>query len=148
MWAKANSFSSSSTLWGVYKAVSVGQLYSLLRVDTGNLRYFASNSGGGFQFNGTLTPSANVWNFYAVTVSGSIASPSVTIYLNNSSQTFSYSSLSSSPDLSVDFRIGGNQAIVSELWNGNISNVSYYNRALSATEIQQNYNALRGRFSV
>jgi hypothetical protein len=32
--------------------------------------------------------------------------------------------------------------------NGNISQVSIYNRALSAAEIQQNFNALRGRFSV
>jgi hypothetical protein len=32
--------------------------------------------------------------------------------------------------------------------NGNISQVSIYNRALTAAEIQQNFNALRGRFSV
>ena len=33
-------------------------------------------------------------------------------------------------------------------FNGNISNVSVYNRALSAAEVSQNFNALRGRFSV
>ena len=148
MWAKANAFSTYNTLWGVYKSISSSQLYSLLRVDSGTLRYFASNSAGGIQVNGTLTPSVNVWNFYAVTVSGSISSPSVTIYLNNSSQTFSYSAFSSSPDLTVDFRIGGNQGGVSEVWNGNISNAMWYNRALSAAEISQNYNALRGRFGI
>jgi hypothetical protein len=31
-------------------------------------------------------------------------------------------------------------------WNGNISQVSVYNRALSATEISQNYNAVKSRF--
>jgi hypothetical protein len=31
-------------------------------------------------------------------------------------------------------------------WNGNISVIQYYNRALSSTEILQNFNALRGRF--
>ena len=31
-------------------------------------------------------------------------------------------------------------------WNGKISNVQIYNRALSATEVLQNYNALKGRF--
>ena len=31
---------------------------------------------------------------------------------------------------------------------GNISSVKVYNRALSAAEIQQNYNALKGRFSI
>ena len=34
----------------------------------------------------------------------------------------------------------------SEFFNGKISNVSAYNRALSAKEIKQNYNATRGRF--
>ena len=32
--------------------------------------------------------------------------------------------------------------------NGNISQVSIYNRALTAQEIQQNFNALRSRFSI
>jgi hypothetical protein len=147
MWAKANSFGSFNTLWGVYKSTASNQLYSLLRVEFGRLKYYASTSNGGFQNQGTLAPSTNVWNFYAVTVSGSSSSPSVTIYLNNSSQTFSYSSLSSSPDLTVDFRIGANQGnAASEIWNGNIATVSWYNRALSASEVTQNYNALVGRF--
>ncbi len=33
-------------------------------------------------------------------------------------------------------------------FNGNISNAQIYNRALSAAEIQQNFNALRGRFGL
>jgi len=33
-------------------------------------------------------------------------------------------------------------------WEGNISIVNTYNRALTASEIQQNFNALRGRFSI
>ena len=32
--------------------------------------------------------------------------------------------------------------------NGNISNIMYYNRGLSASEVLQNYNALRGRFGL
>ena len=32
-------------------------------------------------------------------------------------------------------------------YNGNISQVSIYNRALTASEIQQNYNALKGRYA-
>jgi len=35
------------------------------------------------------------------------------------------------------------------LWfNGNISNVSIYNRALTAAEVLQNYNATRGRYGI
>ena len=33
-----------------------------------------------------------------------------------------------------------------EGWNGNIAQVSIYNRALTAAEIQQNYNALKSRY--
>ena len=33
-------------------------------------------------------------------------------------------------------------------FNGSVSNINLYNRALSASEIQQNFNALRGRFGI
>jgi len=33
-------------------------------------------------------------------------------------------------------------------WNGNIAQVSIYNRALTAAEVSQNFNALRGRFGI
>lgn len=35
-----------------------------------------------------------------------------------------------------------------EYWHGNIATIQIYNRALSATEIAQNFNALRGRFGI
>jgi len=35
-----------------------------------------------------------------------------------------------------------------EIYGGQISQVSIYNRALTASEIQQNFNALRGRFGI
>ena len=147
IWANANSLGTYNTLWGVYKSTTSSQLYSLLRVDSGVLKYFSSTSAGGYQLQGTFSISTNLWYFYAVTVSGSISSPTVTIYLNNSSQSFSYAAFSSTPDATVDFRIGSN-SVGTELWNGNISNAMWYNRALTATEISQNFNALRGRYGI
>jgi hypothetical protein len=42
--------------------------------------------------------------------------------------------------------------IIGSNWDGtgriNFSQVQIYNRALSATEIQQNYNATKGRFGL
>jgi hypothetical protein len=35
-----------------------------------------------------------------------------------------------------------------QTWKGNCSNVQAYNRALTASEIQQNFNALRGRYGI
>ena len=42
----------------------------------------------------------------------------------------------------------GRQTNGGEYWSGNISQVSVYNRALTATEIAQNYNALKGRYGL
>ncbi len=149
IWAKLNTIALGNTLWGVYKGATGGQIYSLFRVDNGTLKYYGSNSSGGYQSQGTLTISANLWYFYAVTVSGSISSPTVTMYLNNSSQSFLYSAFTSSPDATVDFRVGGNQSQPTvEGWNGNIAQVCWYSRALAATEVLQNYNATKSRFNL
>ena len=48
----------------------------------------------------------------------------------------------------ADPRIGVNPATNSEIWNGRISNLKLYNRALTATEVTQNFNALRGRYGI
>ena len=45
-------------------------------------------------------------------------------------------------------RIGSAVSIGSRNFKGNISNVTIYNRALTETEILQDYNALKGRFGV
>jgi hypothetical protein len=42
----------------------------------------------------------------------------------------------------------GRQVNSTEYWNGNIAQASIYNRALSASEIRQNFNALRGRYGI
>jgi hypothetical protein len=87
------------------------------------------------------------WNFYTITVSGNISTPTLTIYLNNSSETFALSALSATPDLTVPIQIGANRT-GEELWRGNIASCIVYNRTLSVTEILQNYNALKSRFNL
>jgi len=42
----------------------------------------------------------------------------------------------------------GRQTNGNEYWNGNISQVSIYNRALTAAEVTQNYNALKSRYGL
>ena len=42
----------------------------------------------------------------------------------------------------------GRQTNGSEYWNGNIAQVSIYNKALTAAEVLQNYLALKGRFGL
>ena len=50
------------------------------------------------------------------------------------------------PDDGTDFYIGYLAGIPSFALNGNIGPYHIYNRALSAQEVKQNYNALKGRF--
>jgi hypothetical protein len=61
----------------------------------------------------------------------------------NGTQTFSQNFTSSYPDNTYTLRIGGDRPL-----NGNIAQASIYNRALTAAEIQQNFNAQRGRFGI
>jgi hypothetical protein len=88
--------------------------------------------------------SANTW--YQVVISGS--GTSNTLYLNG----VSVATASQTVATSVNFntaRIGnvdGDRA--PEYLVGNVASLKFYNRALTATEIQQNFNALRGRYGI
>lgn len=42
----------------------------------------------------------------------------------------------------------GRQTNGNEYWDGNISQVTIYNRAITAAEVTQNFNALRGRYGL
>jgi hypothetical protein len=71
------------------------------------------------------------------------------IYVNGTLQTTNNGStmLTSVPTDIVELTIGKLTNYTS-LTTGNISNVQIYNRALSATEVSQNFNALRGRYGI
>jgi hypothetical protein len=97
----------------------------------------------------TLTASLGVW----VNIVGVWNAPSrtLTLYFNgvaNATGTTT-NSLTINPTANLEF--GRYNRITQsrfEYVNGNIAQVSIYNRALSATEIQQNFNALRGRYGI
>jgi hypothetical protein len=150
LWAKADSFSSYDVLWAADKSTSGVGLYSMLRIDGGGYpRYFTSTSGGSYQYKQFTTQlSVNTWYFYAITVSGTLSSPYLRIYINDTVQGFSLSSLSTTPMADVDFRIGGNQRTTTEYWDGYIANVLWYNRDLSIDEMRQNFEATKGRFGL
>ena len=65
-------------------------------------------------------------------------------YINGEEKLTGNTFTSNLPENDQNLGIGGN---IREL-NGNIAQVSIYNKALTASEIQQNFNALRSRFSI
>jgi hypothetical protein len=76
---------------------------------------------------------------------GTYDSSSVKLYLNGN--LVASQSLSGNINTTGICRISGYDNN-NETWNGNIANIKVYNRALSASEVQQNYNALKGRFGL
>lgn len=91
----------------------------------------------------TSTILANTWYYILGTYNGQTASIYVNGILSNSNNVV----------LSIDsvgnsFLIGRYPFGGSRNFTGNISNIQIYNRALSDSEVLQNYNALRGRFGL
>lgn len=74
------------------------------------------------------------------------------IYKNGNlvSQSIVWSNPSVNRNLSSSFNMGGNIYTWSTVtyWSGNISNLQIWNKALSSTEILQNYNAVKSRFGL
>lgn len=88
------------------------------------------------------TLGANQWYYSTVTRSSS----TVTHYLNGVAD--GSSTNGNSIGTSNPFTIGNGHDYTSEAFGGTIALVKVYSRALSANEVQQNFNALRGRFGL
>lgn len=103
-------------------------------------RYDPSNTGVDFYSTSGGTPFAlNTWHYVGVTKNGS----SALAYVNGVNVN---SATVSSPKTAGNASIIINQAYTNPL--NNINCLVVYNRVLSATEIAQNFQALRGRFGI
>ena len=84
---------------------------------------------------------ANTWNMLTISHSASTA----VAYINGVETNTAASTLSSAINVSS---IGYDTSRNNYPFKGNISQALIYNRALTATEVTQNYNALRGRYGL
>jgi len=118
-----------------------------------------------FKVQGTVTNNGAAANNYA-SVSNTIfsrntiynitcmkdASQKVVIYVNGVLDNNTYSTVTNTANVaSTDLWIGSNRSAVTTpqfVFPGNIYNVQIYNRALSSTEVLQNYNAQKSRFGL
>ena len=107
---------------------------------TNNLGYTWNAVPATYEWNSNLLVPDNTWCMVAM----SVTSTTATAYVNTSSATNTVSHTSTTID---DLKLGQDE-VGSRFMNGNIANVMMYNRALSATEILQNFNATRGRFEI
>lgn len=141
--------------WAMLSAAATGQIVNK-NGNTGYRYRFLSTQGvqflapGATNNNGTASNriGLNTWNHIVVTGDSTGLKIYVNgVYASNIDNTTAMN-LGTGAN-SADFELGyvsqfGNK----EYLNGKIATVNVYNRALSATEIQQNFNALRGRFGL
>lgn len=114
--------------------------------------YAGTSNGGSYTFttsgqfktdgnnnpNRTITavvPPQNQWYHFCYVKNGSL-------WLNNTE----YNSGSGSDNNYTSLQIGQSRSDVNSYLNGKVSNVRVYNRSLTSTEVDRNYNATKGRF--
>lgn len=150
----------SCELWFNLTSFSLSPYPALLQVKTNTASsfiIFISQTAGytGFSIGSSSSwsriktdnaPNTNIWNHVIVTYNGSGASTNSNyqVYLNNTQQTLSNANLYNST--AQTNYIGSTDTVTNFV--GGIANVKIYNRALSAAEVQQNYEATKTRFGL
>ena len=120
-----------------------GWVFTVNRTTTGNLTYFHT---GGSIIEIAAGISTNVWYNGCVTYDSSSAT--AILYLNGvqiGSPVTSFSAMTSS---SFNGVIGSEDNAFNDSFGGSIASIQIYNRALSAAEVLQNYNATKSRFGL
>jgi len=112
------------------------------------ITWYYQRAAGSFNSGDSLTSSSDVldnsWHFVLCTFTPSV---SAKIYIDGElDATDTVSIQSAIANNSARFEIGTHNEGSVFCFNGNISNVSIYNRALTADEVRQNYNATKRRF--
>jgi hypothetical protein len=123
-----------------------------LNAPLNSISFFYRNAGNttwnGFSTTATFTDSQ--WHYFVFTYKMSTAS-SAKMYVDGTSLSALWRDGTGNDEpstTSTALRIGTTDPSFSEWLGGNISNVQIYNRALSANEVSQNFNATRARFGV
>jgi hypothetical protein len=122
------------------------QIYSVQFYNTSGTRYLFSdgiNGGNNLTISGSQLPTLNTWNHITFGNSGQ----NWFYYVNAVSQASGTWSTTINT-IGQKVIIGKRDDVVANTTNGNISQVSVYNRALSATEVLQNFNALKSRYGL
>ena len=117
-----------------------------MNVNTSKVDFYIANNGGfGVENFSTASIANNTWYNVVCTYNGA----SKIIYINGTQDATYASSVNgtnSTDKWGVASRVQGPSGL--RCFKGNIPNVQVYNRALTASEVLQNYNALKSRFNL
>jgi len=138
---------SQSTSFGMIYFQKTSNLFAQSTPRQANTFSFAivNTSNAAIYCTDTSTVNANTWyNFCA-----SVSTTDIKLYRNGSLvQTTVNSDVLATPTGTIKIGAGYFNNAVVDYVNANIPQVQIYNRALTAAEISQNFNALRGRFGI
>jgi hypothetical protein len=91
----------------------------------------------------------NKWVYCVLTYSGSLSGSTVNVYVyKDGSITTASGILYWNLSTNSQYYIGRHWTSATEIFNGRIASAQIYNRALSAQEVLQNYNATKSRFGI
>ena len=119
-----------------------GDIYSNLTLYNGYVYFVHYNSAWLDNLKSTTMVSNGLWH-QVVYVNNT--NETGTIYIDGISEVSGSSSLSGTNYFSPDY-IG--RGYSGQYYQGNIANCKFYDKSLSAAEVSQNFNALRGRFGI
>lgn len=132
-----------------YQGADAGNDVSFELWNDGFAYFEVGNSGNTYA---NIANTSTDWQYLTMVFDGTQTGNSnrLKCYINGSLLNVGYSGTipsTSGPSNSV-FSIGNSQGIGGNFSDGNIAQVSIYNRALTASEVLQNYNATKGRFGL
>ena len=146
VWVKTNAISQNG-FW--FEKGTVNTQYSLFQTSSSSAIYWRQKFSGGYtQLTVSTATYMNTSNWYQVV--GTYTSGSRKLYINGvqvNSDTQSGTIDTNSGGMSIGV-YGGYSGGRGYYYNGNLAVCRIYNKALTASEIQQNFNALRGRFGI
>lgn len=151
LWVMTSQIKTYSIIYSVYSNFSSpGLLNSMVRFDNNNITYYMSSNTANFQtITYLLNPIINNWYNIVVTVGGTTSAPVATIYVNGTSvKSQNMAAVYPNINTTIDFRLGSSVFTSAEVLNGRIATTKCYTRALSAAEVQQNYEATKTRFGL
>ena len=141
VWFKTNVLAS-----GYRNIISVptgAYMLMLLDISTNNMGFWSSDGMNGGSL-GVDSLSTNTWYNAVLVREGDGISGGYKAYLNS---VFKGSANTSTWTIANTISLGG-RTDANQYLNGNIALVQIYNTALTADQVLQNYNALRGRFGL
>jgi len=150
-------FKTGATLSGYYQHIlhygttSTDLAYGIALYNLNGSYYISNHTWAGTSYFTNFAVSANTIYFVALTYNDS-STPRNTFFVNGTFGTTGFSQ-GKTADYSINTGAAfelylGTRISPSEYFGGSIYFAQIYNRALTASEIQQNYNALKGRFGL